>query len=54
MLVSYGENALQYKYLEDNKGIVIKTINTLMGLTKSLLFYSIYYKINVFIVFVLL
>lgn len=32
MLVSYDENALQYKYLEDNKEIVIKTMNTLMGL----------------------
>lgn len=32
MLVSYDENALQYKYLEDNKEIVIKIMNTLMGL----------------------
>lgn len=32
LLVSYDENALQYKYLEDNKEIVIKTMNTLMGL----------------------
>lgn len=32
MLVSYDVNGLQYKYLEDNKEIVIKTMNALMGL----------------------